>query len=84
VLSLPKDIVPKLASGSTPRDEDGASAIHSAEDLAAFVTVPVVVKVHPAVMSVMLRANLLLNLLGGSRAKNVDPLKIPLVVDVPV
>ena len=37
-----KATVPKLASGSIPEDDDGASAIHSAEFSLAPVTVPVV------------------------------------------
>jgi hypothetical protein len=59
-LSKPKFTVPKLASGKTPRDDDGASAIHSAEDLAAFETVPVVVKDLPVLPSVMVTVNVLL------------------------
>jgi len=76
--------VPKFASGSTPRDDDGASAIHSAEDLAAFVTVPVVVKVHPAVVSVIVTVNVLLDLLLGSRPRNPDPPKNPPVLELPL
>jgi len=76
--------VPKLARGSTPRDDDGASAMHSAEDLAAFMTVPVVVKVHPAVISTIVTVNVLLDLPLGSRAKNPDSPKNPVALELPV
>lgn len=39
---LEKYTVPKSESGRTPEPEDGASAIHSAEDLLAFLSVWVV------------------------------------------
>jgi hypothetical protein len=56
-LSNPKLAVPKFASGSTPLEDEGASAIHSAEDMAAFETVPVVVKDLPVLPSVMVTVN---------------------------
>jgi len=51
VRSWPYLDIPKFASGSTVPPEDGASAIHSAEDLAAELTFTVVVKDCPVVTS---------------------------------
>jgi len=45
--------VPKFASGSTPKFDEGASTIHSAEDSVAPDWLPVVVNVHPSVTSVI-------------------------------
>jgi hypothetical protein len=59
-VSIPKFTVPKFASGNTPRYDEGASAIHSAEDIAAFETVPVVVKDLPVLPSVIVTVNMLL------------------------
>jgi hypothetical protein len=58
--------------------------MHSAEDLAAFVTVPVVVKVHPAVISAMVTVNVLLDLPLGSRARNPNSPKNPVLLELPV
>ena len=52
--------MPKSASGRTPLEDEGASAIHSAELLAAFDTVLVVVKVHDLLESAMVTLNTLL------------------------
>ena len=51
--------MPKFASGNIPLDDEGASAIHSAEDLAALLTVCVVLNDLPVVTSVMVAVNVL-------------------------
>jgi len=60
----PKNAVPKFASGSTPELDDGASTIHSAEDLAGvylrLATVSVIEKDFPVVVSNILSVNSLL------------------------
>lgn len=53
VLSVPYDTVPKSASGKMPPLEDGASAIHSAEERCAPLTFAEVLKVAPVVASVI-------------------------------
>jgi hypothetical protein len=58
-LSKPKFTVPKFDSGNTPRYDEGASAIHSAEDIAALETVPEVVKDLPVLPSVIVTVNTL-------------------------
>jgi hypothetical protein len=49
--------VPKFASGKTPKYEEGASAIHSAEVSVAPDTVADVEKVAPVFLSVMETVN---------------------------
>ena len=48
-----KETVPKLASGRMPPLEDGASAIHSAEERWALLTFAEVLKEAPVVVSVI-------------------------------
>jgi hypothetical protein len=58
-LKLTPGLLPKFASGSTPLEDDGASAIHSAEDLAAPEIDEEVLKVQPCAddLSVMVTVN---------------------------
>lgn len=58
-VQLVKLTVPKLASGSTPELDDGASAIHSAEPRAAPLRLLFVVNVQPLVLSLMVNVKLL-------------------------
>jgi hypothetical protein len=61
-VSAEKETVPKLARGRTPPLEDGASAIHSAEDRWAECTLADVLKETPVVVSVIVTVNLPLKL----------------------
>ena len=54
-----KETVPKSANGRTPLEEDGASAIHSADDSFADFSVCEVLYVALVVTSVSVRVNLL-------------------------
>jgi hypothetical protein len=58
VTSVPKWTEPKSARGSTPPLDEGASAIHSAEDLCAELTLEDVEKLWPVVRSVIVTLNL--------------------------
>ena len=53
VLSVPYETVPKSARGRMPPLEDGASAIHSAEERCAPLTFAEVLKEAPVVVSVI-------------------------------
>ena len=53
VLSVPKYTVPKLASGRTPPLDEGASAIHSADERWAEFTLADLLADAPVVVSVM-------------------------------
>ena len=59
VLSSPKLAVPKLGNGRIPpeRVQQGASAIHSADDRSAPETLELVLKDRPVVWSVMVTVN---------------------------
>jgi len=61
-VSAEKETVPKSARGRTPPLEDGASAIHSAEDRWAECTLADVLKETPVVVSVIVTVNLPLKL----------------------
>ena len=54
-----KETVPKSANGRTPLEEEGASVIHSADDLFADLSVCEVLNVVFVVTSVSVRVNLL-------------------------
>jgi hypothetical protein len=56
------ETVPKSARGRTPPLEDGASAIHSAEERCARLTFADVLKETPVVVSVIVAVNLPLKL----------------------
>jgi len=54
---VPKDAVPKLARGRTPPLDEGASAIHSADERCAEFTLADLLADWPVVVSVIVTVN---------------------------